>query len=101
MSNIRSDGQMTRVRCRAAGLHVVIEDGWQALTFKAVAGKLPDVSWQTVKHHFKTHGQLLEATREHMRDMVQPGSQFGRQNAELVPAVEARLAELEALGLAS
>lgn len=98
--SVRSDGKMTRTRIRAAGLHVALEKGWQGLTFKAVAEKLPDVSWQTVKHHYKTHGGLMAAVREHVEDML-TNDQFKRQHAKIMEQLAERLQELRDIELAA
>lgn len=98
MATIRSDGQMTRARVRAAGLQVVVNGGWEALTFKTVG--LADVSWQTVKHHFRTLAGLREAVAAHMRDVLD--SPEGRRNlgASVVRIVRLRLEQLEQVAAA-
>ncbi len=92
---VRSDGEMTRARSVAAGLHVVLEGGWQGLNYRTVAAKLSDVTWQTVKHHYKTRPQLIGAVRDHMQTCIARDSQFRRQHPEKVEKVVERLTELE------
>lgn len=98
--SVRADGKMTRARIRAAGLVVVLEKGWPGLTFKAVAGELPDVSWQTVKHHFKTMGGLQAEVYKHMAE-CQANRQFKSQNPEKMKPLKARMGEYHALEVAA
>lgn len=91
-SRVRTDGELTRARICAAGLHLVIDRDWQAVTFRDIAGRLTDVSWQTVKHHFKTLAELHRAVLDHARQVAENKACEKGLRAQAKKAVEAAAA---------
>lgn len=98
MATVRSDGQMTRSRIRVAGLQVVVDGGWEALTFKTVG--LADVSWQTVKHHYGTLAGLRAGVAAHMEGVLESVEAKRNLGAATVRTIRLRLEELKQLATA-
>ncbi len=82
---VRSDGRMTRARIVAGGLELAAI-GWEKVTFQALADQFADITWQGIKHHYRTVPSLQVAILEHARHVV--------ANKEIAADVRARARQI-------